>query len=55
MPKEQVSRGVVKRPELEREVVRMTQKGRVESVTKISRDRGRGSLHTPTRSLPEQG
>lgn len=49
-----MSRGLVKRPELEREVVRMTQKGRVESVTEISRDRGLGSLHTPTRSLYEQ-
>lgn len=51
MPREQVSRGVVKRPELEREVVRMTQKGWVESITKISRDRGCGSLHTPTQEF----
>lgn len=33
-PLEQVSREVVKRPELEREVVRMTQTWRAESVTK---------------------
>ena len=40
MPREQVSRDVVKRLLLDREVVRMTQKWRVENMTKISRERG---------------
>lgn len=38
MLREQVSREVVKRWEAEREVVSMTQKCRVETVTKLSRE-----------------
>lgn len=40
MSREQVSRYVVKRLLLDREVVRMTQKWRVENMTKICRERG---------------
>lgn len=46
MSREQVSRYVVKRLLLDREVVRMTQKWRVENMAKICRERGLRQPHS---------
>ena len=54
MPRKPVSRERLRRPDVGREVVSVTQRLGVENTTEISRERFRQPTHTVSRSLSKQ-